>query len=211
MNRKALATLCAALSFAASSASAQLITFDDLNPGINDIVLTNYAGLNWNNFNVFNPSLFYDPSGPGGSGFLNGTKSPYNIAYNPAFDENGDPITGPATISSPTGFNLVDGYFTGAWNDGLQIHAVATSGVNTFIKDFTVNSASPTDIVFNWNNISSVSFTSSGGTPAFGSDNGTHFALDNLTVTAVPEPEEWAMLMVGVPLIGWKIRRKQGS
>jgi len=27
--------------------------------------------------------------------------------------------------------------------------------------------------------------------------------------SAVPEPEEWAMLMVGIPLVGWKIRRKQ--
>ncbi len=29
-------------------------------------------------------------------------------------------------------------------------------------------------------------------------------------VSSVPEPEEWAMLMVGIPLMGWQIRRKQG-
>jgi hypothetical protein len=35
--------------------------------------------------------------------------------------------------------------------------------------------------------------------------------LDNISVTAVPEPEEWAMLMAGIPLVGWQIRRKQAD
>lgn len=29
------------------------------------------------------------------------------------------------------------------------------------------------------------------------------------SVAAVPEPEQWAMLMLGLPLIGWTMRRKQ--
>jgi hypothetical protein len=28
-------------------------------------------------------------------------------------------------------------------------------------------------------------------------------------VPSVPEPEEWAMLIAGIPLVGWQIRRKQ--
>ena len=30
-------------------------------------------------------------------------------------------------------------------------------------------------------------------------------------VTAVPEPEEYAMMMAGIPLVGWQIRRKQNK
>jgi hypothetical protein len=35
--------------------------------------------------------------------------------------------------------------------------------------------------------------------------------LDNISVTAVPEPGEWAMLMTGIPLVCWQIRRKQAN
>ena len=38
----------------------------------------------------------------------------------------------------------------------------------------------------------------------------THFdvALDNIKVTAVPEPSGYAMLLSGVALLGWMTRRK---
>jgi len=39
----------------------------------------------------------------------------------------------------------------------------------------------------------------------------SYLVLDNVSVTAVPEPEEWAMLMMGIPLVGWQIRRKQAN
>lgn len=34
--------------------------------------------------------------------------------------------------------------------------------------------------------------------------------ISGLTVSAVPEPEEWAMLLLGLPVMGWAARRKQG-
>jgi hypothetical protein len=38
----------------------------------------------------------------------------------------------------------------------------------------------------------------------------SYFKLDGVSVTAaVPEPEEWAMMAISIPLVGWKIRRKQ--
>jgi len=45
-----------------------------------------------------------------------------------------------------------------------------------------------------------------------GISTGMHGGLINgsaTTVAAVPEPEEWAMMMVGVGLVGYQIRRKQ--
>ena len=191
--KKTLAAAFLLMGFAASSASAVVITFDDL-PS-QEAISNGYAGLDWANFRALDGSTFSP------NGYSNGTVSPHNVAFNLYGD--------PATISSSTGFNLVGGYFTGAWNDGLQISAVGAPGV-AYSTSFIVNSNAPTYIAFHWNNITSVTFSSSGGSPAGYSGFGTHFALDNLEVAAaVPEPEEWAMMVASIPLLGWQIRRKQ--
>ena len=148
MIKNILAAAFLSMGFAASSASAVVITFDDLgSPGTSLLPISNgYAGLSWDNFWYLDSSFYTS------SGYVNGTVSPNNVAFN-AF-------ANPATISKSTGFNLVGGYFTGAWNDGLQISAVGTPGV-TYSTSFTVNTTGPTYIAFNWNNITSVSFSSS--------------------------------------------------
>jgi hypothetical protein len=154
--------------------------------------------LNWDSFNVLNTTSFL------ASGFVNGTVSPHNVAYNDQAN--------PAAISSmtKTGFNLVDANFTGAWNDRLQIDVFAYSYAGDFYqRTFEVNAKGATKIDFNWNNIVYVNFTSHDGTNAGYGLSGDQFVMDDLTVTAVPEPEEWAMLMAGIPLVGWQIRRRQ--
>jgi len=35
--------------------------------------------------------------------------------------------------------------------------------------------------------------------------------LAGVQVAALPEPEEWVMMLVGIPLIGWQIRQKQAK
>ena len=95
IHKTALATLFAAMSFAASTASARLITFDDLADNGGGTTISNgYSGLDWDNFNVLNTASLVP------SGFVNGTVSSSNVAYN---DQ-----ASPATITSPTGFNRVD-------------------------------------------------------------------------------------------------------
>jgi hypothetical protein len=37
------------------------------------------------------------------------------------------------------------------------------------------------------------------------------FAAANIFVSSVPEPGEWFMLITGIPLVGWQIRRKHGK
>ena len=37
------------------------------------------------------------------------------------------------------------------------------------------------------------------------------YSLTPVSAPAVPEPEEWAMMVVGFPLVGWQIRRKKGQ
>lgn len=198
MNKTALAALFAVMSFAASTASARLITFDDLaDNGGGTAIGNGYSGLDWDNFNVLNTSSLIP------SGFVNGTVSTSNVAYN---DQ-----ASPATITSPTGFNLVDAQFTGAWNNGLQIEVLAFSDTDTFTKDFTVDSTGPTNVVFNWNNITYVTFSSLGGINGGYGSSGDQFVIDNLNVTsAVPEPDAWGLMMMGIPLaFGQKRSRKK--
>ena len=97
MNKTALATLFAAMSLVASTASAQLITFDDLaDNGTGTAINYGYAGLNWDSFDVLNTTNFIASHLV--NGFVNGAVSGNNVAYNDGAN--------PATISSPTGFNL---------------------------------------------------------------------------------------------------------
>ena len=200
MNKTALATLFAAMSLVASTASAQLITFDDLaDNGTGTAINYGYAGLNWDSFDVLNTTNFIASHLV--NGFVNGAVSGNNVAYNDGAN--------PATISSATGFNLVDANFAGAWNDGLQIDAIAFSNTTFYSTTFTVNSTGPTDIVFNWNNITSVTFSSSGGTDAGYGPYSKQFVMDNLTISTTPIPA--ALWLVGSALAGLLgfVRRKR--
>ncbi len=191
MKKTLIAAMFALMGLAAASASADTITFDDMG---NAPVANGYHGLNWNNFYVTTGS---------NSGYANGTISAPHVSYN-AF-------ANAASFSSATPFTLNDAYFTGAWNDGLSIHVVGTAGSTTFTKDFTVNTSGATDVTFNWTNLTSVNFTSSGGVHHNGlAGSGTHFAMDNLTINApVPEPETYGMLLVGLGLVGFAARRRK--
>jgi hypothetical protein len=35
--------------------------------------------------------------------------------------------------------------------------------------------------------------------------------LDNVTIAAVPEPHEWAMMLAGLGIVGWVARRQRGA
>lgn len=200
INTKTLAGLVIAMSFASAS-QAGTITFDDL-IGSEPTIAKGYGGLKWSNFNGLNSKTYGVPQ----SGYQNGTVSGEYIAYNGG--------GAAATFSSSTSFTLDDAYFTAAWRNGLNVHAVGTDWINTYIKDFTVDSTGPTDVFFDWNNIKSVTFSTSGGTPAFSS--GYQFAMDNLTINepfaeAVPEPETYALLLAGLGVLGFVARRRKSA
>ena len=200
MKRFAAIVAVATTLLVSTAANAVVLTFDEL-PGTLGYIPNGYGGLQWNNFGSKNGSSSL------GTGYDTGSVSGLNTAINL--------FGAAASFSSATAFSLRDAFFTGAWNDGLQIHVVATGGSNTYTSDFTVNTTGPLNVFFNWSNINTVTFTSFGGVanPALMNiGGGTHFAMDNLAinevVSAVPESETYAMLLAGLGLIGFMARRR---
>ncbi len=196
MKKIALAALLAA-SFGV--AHANLITFDDVS---GSVIPAGYGGVNWTNFYELDNTY----SGYAGTGYRNGAVSGTHVAYNSGGAQ--------ASISatSSLGFDLTDAFFAGAWNNHLNILANATFENGTHAsKSFYVSTTGATDEFFNWVDLSSVTFISSGGTPQHGLHGaGTQFALDNVnTTSAVPEPENLALMLAGVGLLGVMARRRR--
>ncbi|MGH7952023.1 MAG: PEP-CTERM sorting domain-containing protein [Limisphaerales bacterium] len=165
-----------------SHAQGELLTFDEP-PNVyggTGAITNGYGGLQWQYFN-------YLDAVNTGSG-RNGMVSSNYIAFN--FD--GDP----AQISDNDGlFNLSSAYLTGAWNDGLQVEVQGfVGGTLTYDNTYTVNTAGPILINFDYLGVDGVNFISFGGThnPSFG-EFGEEFLMDNLTVTLVPEPSAIAI------------------
>ena len=185
-------------------AHATTIGFDDLASFAT--INNGYNGLNWSNFSVI------DHNANGASGYQNGVISLNNVAFN-GFGND-------ASISVASGtFTLNSGYFTAAWNDGLNIDVTGfNSGTQMDQTTLVENTSGPKFETFNWSGIDTVTFHSFGGThDANVNPNGagTQFALDNLTVngSATPAPEPSSVAAMGFGAFGLlaltAIRRKR--
>lgn len=162
--------------------------------------LSDYQSYRWNNVGTIshNDSTAYHPSG-----YQAGATSGTSVAYNAYGD--------PATLSSASSFNLVSGYFTAAWRDGLSLRVVGT-GAKTFDMTYALSAFTPTEIVFNWSGVTSVTFSTSGGTflNSYSGGAGYQFVFDDLRLTtAVPEPGTYAMLLAGLGILGFAARRQR--
>jgi len=174
-------------------AQTTTITFDDLPasippvppPGTYPAVPAGYHGFQWFNFEVAD-----ETDSPILSGAINGIVSPKNVVFNARGN--------PADFSSAAAFDLNSAYLTAIWNDGLQVEVQGFAGT-TLIYDniYTINTSAPVLENFNYIGVTEVNFISSGGThnPAYGGGAGTQFAMDNLTVTTIPEPGILGLLL----------------
>lgn len=184
----------------ASNAATTVIKFDAVIGHPNGVAPPNgYYGdtwLGWTNFHlieVTNPDW-------SNSGAVNASVSLPGVA-------NTDP--GPAQIQALGPFTLNSAYFAADWNDGLEVTVRGQSnGLIIHTKSFEIDTKHPTLVTFNWDNVDNLLFTATGGTPnsALSGGTGTGFAMDNLIITSVPEPETYAMFLAGLSLLGWRMR-----
>ncbi|TFI54540.1 PEP-CTERM sorting domain-containing protein [Mastigocladus laminosus UU774] len=163
-------------------AQAVTVTFDDL-PGDQNTISNGYAGLNWENFYDLDTTSFTP------SGYVNGTVSPKNVAYNG--------FANPAVISTVDDvFDFNSTYLTAAWNNDLTVlvegYTGGVLGEKKYSQTVVVSTETPTLFTFDFVGIDYLKFTSSGGNNAGYSGRGAHFVIDNFTFNknnkAVPEP-----------------------
>jgi hypothetical protein len=181
----------------AAIAQPQLLTFDDLATPYDGYEyrapMTTYGGLQWFNFYVFDAtdSLHYQ-----NSGYPAGLVSGKNLAFNW--------FGNPAHFSSSTPFNLNSAYLTAAWNIGLNVEVRGYTGSTlAYDQSVVIGTSGPTFVTFDLVGVTEVDFISSGGTPDprfVGTGAGTHFAVDNLNVTTVPEPGPAILALLGCAL-----------
>jgi VCBS repeat-containing protein len=155
---------------------ATTLTFDNLPSAVEGPVPNGYGGLDWSNFDYLDGSTEAPVSG-----YSHGTVSAPNVAFN-AFAE-------PSSVSG-TSFNFIGADLTGAWNNGLSI-TVDGYDHNVLVDQETVvvNTNSPTWYEFDFNGITDLVFSSSGGVSAGYDGSGTHFAMDNFTYSALSDPD----------------------
>jgi hypothetical protein len=198
MNTKLFLLSVALLSFLAfssvSALSQTVITFDTLplNTGSPIYIPNGYQGLSWSNFGCVNGLLTPTVYPSLTDGYYYGVVSASNVAFN---------VLGtPAEIDSPgTNFNFLSAYLTGAWHSNLNIEVQGFSGATMLYDTAVVAVATiPTLFTFGYRNIDRLYFNSFGGQPAFSTDGGNHFVMDNFTFEFVPEPSSFVLTGAGV-------------
>jgi hypothetical protein len=188
MKLSAAIPFAAALMFSTASAFAvpTVITFDDL-PSSDVTPISTYAGLSWENFYVIKGTDYGV-----GTGYDHGTVSSPNIAFNG--------FAHPASFSSATAFTLLSIEVTKAWNYGYTHFDGYVGSTLTYSLDVLSSIAAPTSVTFNWANLNKVVMSDGNGS--------YQTAIDNLTISAVPEPGAYGMLLVGLGLVGAVARRR---
>jgi hypothetical protein len=103
-----------------------------------------------------------------------------NVAYNNAGQ--------PASVTGTT-FNFIGADLTAAWNNGLSVTVDGyDNGVLVDEKTVVVNTTAPTFFQFDFDGITELVFSSTGGTNAGDGGIGTQFVMDDFTFTAVGDP-----------------------
>ncbi|QYF94206.1 PEP-CTERM sorting domain-containing protein [Massilia sp. PAMC28688] len=172
------------LMLASFSASADVVTFDDLPGDEADVVANGYAGFTWDNVGALRADTYPD------SGYAAGVVSPGNVAYN----RDG----GTVMIGKTGGFHFVGAYFTSAWLDQELAFEGWRDGqlvVSTSVS-YVIDTMTPVWIQLGWAGIDTLAIYNSSG---------TQWAMDDFTV---PEPGSLALLGACAAGLAMARRRK---
>jgi hypothetical protein len=98
------------------------------------------------------------------------------------------------------------------FDDHVQYNMLYFNYLSRFLPDttYTLSATAPTLIAFNYAGVDSVQFISFDGTLHQGySGDGTHFAMDNMDITAVPEPSNYVagVSALSMLVLAWRKRK----
>ncbi|KQV90215.1 hypothetical protein ASD15_23095 [Massilia sp. Root351] len=168
-----------------ATASAGVISFDDLSGDFTEAIAAGYQGLVWENMGAIRSDAFP------GSGYEAGTVSQANAAY------NRDGGTVAISKAGAGTFDFAGAFFTSAWFEqelafegylnGQLLHATATS--------FVIDTVTPLWVQLNWGGIDTLVIYNSSG---------TQWAMDDM---AVPEPPSLALF--GAAAMGLVLARRR--
>jgi hypothetical protein len=195
--------------FSCSIGRGAIVTFDDLpEDGSGTFISSPYQDLIWNNIQCNNAILFTNVIPHVVHSVTNGQTGNY---YGMVSSSNvADVFSGSEiTSSSGTNFNFLSAYLTGFWNSNLNIEVQGFNGTNLLYDTTVVASATnPTLFAFNYFDVNSISFTSTGGQPAFGNDFAGVFVMDNFDFEFIPEPS--SLLLTGLAaLLLWPLLKRK--
>jgi hypothetical protein len=153
---------------ATKQTGTQTIGFDEFTANAYNQIASGYAGLNWTNFNTINGNV-------AGGIYQIAMQSAPNVAFNQS--------TTPATISSPSPFELVSLYMT-AINSNETVTIDAYKGTTLAdVQTITPSTSSSTLYTLDFSGITSVTFTPTvpSGDPFIKSMGGI-VAIDNVKI-----------------------------
>jgi PEP-CTERM motif len=157
---------------------------------------------------------------PVDTGFHRSAVSGDTVAYIQPF--SGSTFGSISARQGQVNFNLFSSYLTAGYRDNIDVSVTGLRGGEiVYNLNLVVGDDGPVLTNFNFLNIDKVEFRTSGGTFLYpnGTTVGTYsnpsgafssplLVLDNLSIAAVPEPGTWAMLLVGMGLVGAAARRR---
>lgn len=139
---------------------------------------------------------------PAGNGYTHGLVSGSYVATN----GGAAPVSFEALTADGL-FNFDAVYLGAAWYNGLQVDITGyRDGVAIYNTRTGPLGYTSSLLQFNWVNLDKVSFTSVDGTGVVIDNQSTYnraFVMDNLSITAVPEPESQALALLGLGFVAW--------
>lgn len=180
-----LSLLSLFLGMCSATASAGVVTFDDLPGDYTEAIAAGYQGFNWDNMSAIRADAFP------GSGYETGAVSGANTAF------NRDGGTVAISKADAGAFDFVGAYFTSAWlEQELSFEGYANGQLRyASPASFVIDTLAPQWLQLNWSGIDTLVIYNSSG---------TQWAMDDMTV---PEPSSAALF--GVAGVGLLLARRR--